>query len=229
VVAAGALRQWVVSAYTIKNDSLAPELPAGSYVLAWKLARTYGPGALVVYRDGDRYFAGRVSAATAGEVRVNRNGVPDSAVPRSALRGRIVTVLWRGSGAASPVSVTGGEAVVHGHGAPGQRLVFRIGGRMVWSCGFVNDASFTAVLKPSGTRGSVDVRVNDERGIALLALGRGSAGKVAGRLVISGGTVSIGPDAQAVVGAFTPAIGKAEPVTLSVEAAVGVAQDGIRE
>jgi len=219
VVIALALKQWVLGAYTIKNDSLAPEIPVGSYVLAWKLARTVTSGDLVVYRDGGRTFAGRVSEPTVDGVRINRSGVPEFVVSQNAVCGRIVTVLWRGSGAAQSVRVTGAEAVVRGHGTPGQRLVFRIGGQTIWGCGFVNDAPFTAFLKPSGAGDSLNVRVIDARGVTLLTLHeRGSVGKVAGRLVLLGGEVRIGPDAQAVVGEFNPAHGRPEPVTLCVEA-----------
>jgi predicted Ser/Thr protein kinase len=111
VVIALTLRQYVVSAYTIKNDALAPELPAGSYVLAWKLARTFAPGDLVVYRDGARYMAGRVSAADGSVVEVNRNGVAAKSLHPSQLVGKIISVLWRaGQKAPAAEAPKSGEA-----------------------------------------------------------------------------------------------------------------------
>ncbi len=222
------LRTWVVRPFVIHNDALSPETPAGSYVLAWLPARDFRPGDLVVYRSGDAYFAGRVSAATLEGVQVNRNGVPDFAVERDAIRGRIVSVLWRGAAAGPRVSVGGGQAVVRGDGAPGRRLVFRVGGSEAWHCDFVHDAPFTAILQPSRRGGGLDVRVNDAQGTALLTLSRSSAGAGPGWLAISGGEVRVAPDAPAVIGEFGRDDGTREPVTLGVELppAAGPGADG---
>jgi hypothetical protein len=213
-----ALRTWVVRVFTIRNDALSPETPAGSLVIAWVPARDFRPGDLVVYRSGESYFAGRVSESTAKGVQVNRNGVPDFAVARDAIRGRIVTVLWRGSGARPQVSVGGGRAVVRGDGAPGLRLVLRVGAREVWHCGFVNDAPFTAILQPSRRGDGLDVRVSDSSGASLLTLSRSSVGPGPGWLAVRGGEVRAGRDAPAVVGEFERDEGTREPVTLGAEA-----------
>jgi len=221
VVIAMVLRTWVVRAFVIRNDALAPETPAGSWVLAWLPAREFRPGDLVVYRDGDRYFAGRVSEATPEGVQVNRNGVPDFAVAREAIRGRIVSVLWRGAAAGPRVSVGGGRAVVRGDGAPGQRLVLRVGGREAWHCGLVNHAPFTAILQPSRRGDGLDVSVNETGGAPLLTLSRSSVGAGPGWLAVRGGEVRAAPDAPAVVGEFGHDNGSREPVTLGVEPAQG--------
>jgi hypothetical protein len=212
------LRTWVIRPFVIRNDALSPETPAGSFVIAWLPARQFRPGDLVVYRSGDAYFAGRVSEATADGVQVNRNGVPDFAVARDAIRGRIVSVLWRGAAAGPRISVGGGRAVVRGDGAPGLRLVFRIGGRGVWGCGFVNEAPFVALLQPSRSGDGLDVRVDDALGTKLLTLDRSSVGAGPGRIEIRDGEVRAAPDAPAVVGEFTPDGGAPEPVTLNIEA-----------
>jgi hypothetical protein len=119
VVIALALKQWVVGAYTIKGDSLAPEVPAGSYVLAWKPTQSFSAGDLVVYRQEGQFFAGRVSGVTSACVFVNRNGTADFQVGRAVLCGRIVTVLWRGTrrGAAPREAVSGATDHSAGRGA----------------------------------------------------------------------------------------------------------------
>ena len=217
VLAGLAIRQWVVSAYTIRNDALTPELPAGSYVLAWKVACSSIPGDLIVYRQDGHIMGGRVSGNKGDEVLVNRNGMAEVAVPRGMICGRIVTVLWRGSRSPPPVTVTGGVTVVRGSGSPSQRLVFRIGGRKGWGCGFVNNAPFSVFLKPFTSGDSVEVRVIDARGVSLLSLERWSVGTKSGRLVFHGREVHVGPDGQAVVGVLTSDRGSPEPVTLSIE------------
>ena len=93
-----ALKQWVIGSYTIKNNSLAPELPAGSLVLAWKQTKLYKQGDLVVYRMEKFFYAGRVQEIVPGQMLLSRNGVSDIRVQREALVGRVMTVLWRGSG-----------------------------------------------------------------------------------------------------------------------------------
>ena len=211
------LRTWVIRPFVIRNDALAPETPAGSYVLAWIPASEFRPGDLVVYRDGDRYFAGRVSEATPEGVQVNRNGVPDFAVARDAIRGRIVSVLWRGAATGPRVSVGGGRAVVRGDGAPGLRLVLRVGGREAWHCGFVNNAPFIAILQPSRRGGGLDVSVSGTDGAPLLTLSSISVGAGPGWLAIRGGEVRAAPDAPAVVGEFGRDDGSREPVTMGVE------------
>jgi len=89
----------LVGSYSIKNNSLSPEIPSGSCVLAWKPARTLRPGDLVVYRHEGRFMGGRVERSDAAGLVVNRNGVSGFPVAREAVCGRIVSVLWRGSAA----------------------------------------------------------------------------------------------------------------------------------
>jgi hypothetical protein len=119
VAIALALRTWVIRPFSIRNDALSPEIPAGSWVLAWRRSANSARATCWCTAMGSVYFVGRASEATADRVQVNRNGVPDFAVARDAIRGRVITILWRGASAVSPVSVTGGEAVVRGDGAPG--------------------------------------------------------------------------------------------------------------
>jgi len=97
VIIALVLRTWFVGAYTIKTDALAPELPAGSMVLAWKLTRAYSPGDLIVYRIEEFNSVGRVTGMEPDAVQVNRNGTADFRVARSAIQGRVFSVVWRGT------------------------------------------------------------------------------------------------------------------------------------
>jgi hypothetical protein len=97
VLIATVLRTWAVGVYVIRNDSIAPELPADSRVLVWKLSHGYAPGDLVVYRESALSYAGRVTGKDSDTILVNRNGVPDFRVRRETVAGKVISVLWRGS------------------------------------------------------------------------------------------------------------------------------------
>jgi serine/threonine protein kinase len=104
VLIALVLRTWVIGAYTIKADALAPELPAGSLVLAWKVTRDFYPGDLIVYRSENFSGVGRVTGNEPDAVRVNRNESVDFHVPRTSIEGKVISVLWRGTKAGAPDS-----------------------------------------------------------------------------------------------------------------------------
>ncbi len=89
------LRTFVVVAYGVSGDSAAPEIPAGSRILAWKLSRSFSPGDLIAYAHGDKTYVGRVVNSSAAEITVNRNGEPDDTIPRSRVVGKVISVLWR--------------------------------------------------------------------------------------------------------------------------------------
>jgi len=97
VTAVIALRMWVVGVYAVQTDSASPEMPKGSVVLTWKPARALSPGDLVVYRKEGRFWVGRVSDVQNGAVRIARNREPETLIPKQALRGRVISVLWRGT------------------------------------------------------------------------------------------------------------------------------------
>jgi tRNA A-37 threonylcarbamoyl transferase component Bud32 len=96
-----AIKVWVLGNYRVNGNALAPEIPGGSYVLAWKPASTFRPGDLIVYRDKGRILGGRVERSDAAGLVVNRNGVTAERIARKTVCGRIITVLWRSSGPAS--------------------------------------------------------------------------------------------------------------------------------
>jgi hypothetical protein len=94
---------------------------------------------------------------------------------------------------------------------------------MVWRAGFVNEAPFTAFLKPSDSGNGLDVRVTDGRGVSLLTLGRSTVGRSSGRLMIRDGEVRVGPDTPAAIGEYTPDGGTPESATLNVEPSLDAA------
>ena len=96
-----AVKAWVLGSYRVSGDSLSPEIPGGSYVLAWKPAATFRPGDLIVYRHEGRVLGGRVEGSDAASLVTNRNGVSAERIARKTVCGRIITVLWRGAGQAS--------------------------------------------------------------------------------------------------------------------------------
>ena len=91
------LRTWFVQAYVIKNDSMAPEIPQGSYVLVWKFSHEFSPSDILAYKHGDQTWVGRVVRADHENVMVQRNGTPEEAVPRSLIIGKVVSIFWRAS------------------------------------------------------------------------------------------------------------------------------------
>jgi signal peptidase I len=92
-----ALRTYGLGTYAIKGDGVNPEIPKNSWVLTWKMATVLSPGDLIVYRSDHQFWVGRVVEAQGNTVRVNRNGTPDFTIERQAVRGRVVSVLWRGT------------------------------------------------------------------------------------------------------------------------------------
>ena len=96
------IRTFLVQAFVVSGNSAAPELPAGSHVLVWKLTRNIANGDMITYWHEDKAFAGRVVRSSEMEVTINRNGWPDETLPMSRVIGRVVTVLWRG--VAQPVA-----------------------------------------------------------------------------------------------------------------------------
>ncbi|MFN0126988.1 MAG: protein kinase domain-containing protein [Verrucomicrobiales bacterium] len=97
------LRTFVLQSFQVATNAATPEIPRGSYVLTWKLARAFTPGDLVVYRHENRPNVGRVTRSERGVVLVGRNGAEDFRVPRQNISGKVISVLMRGS---APSGVT---------------------------------------------------------------------------------------------------------------------------
>jgi predicted Ser/Thr protein kinase len=96
------LRAWVVQSFTIPGRSMEPELPAGSVVMVWKLGKEFSKGDIVTYRTRNGPFVGRVLVGSDEEITLGRNGDQQVVVPRSAVIGKVFSVLWRGSAKPAP-------------------------------------------------------------------------------------------------------------------------------
>jgi tRNA A-37 threonylcarbamoyl transferase component Bud32 len=84
------LRAFVIQAFTIPVNSAAPEIPRGSWVLAWKLTRSGAPGDFIVFIEGERYYLGKIIEAREKEIQVRHLGKDDYVVPRERVLGRVI-------------------------------------------------------------------------------------------------------------------------------------------
>jgi serine/threonine protein kinase len=84
------LRAFVVQVFVAQGDSAAPELPAGSWVVVWKLPSRFSPGDFVVYSEDDRWLLGQVTAARATELVVRRFRKDDHVVPLKEVAGKVI-------------------------------------------------------------------------------------------------------------------------------------------
>lgn len=84
------LRAFFLTPYRAVGASVAPEIPAGSHVLAWRVAPKFAPGDIAVYQNGDHTFLGRVTAVSDTGLTVARANQPEQSVARRAVIGRVV-------------------------------------------------------------------------------------------------------------------------------------------
>ena len=84
------LRAFALTPYRAVGASVAPEIPAGSRVLAWRIAPTFAPGDIAVYQDGERTFLGRIVAVRETELVLIRNNQPEKTVARESIVGRVI-------------------------------------------------------------------------------------------------------------------------------------------
>jgi hypothetical protein len=90
-----AVRANVAEAYKVEGNSVAPLLNPGSRCVVYKLAASYAPGDVIVYKpveDRSRRYLGivkDVDAAT-GDLHITRNGRPELKVSHEDLVGRVV-------------------------------------------------------------------------------------------------------------------------------------------
>jgi predicted Ser/Thr protein kinase len=95
------LRAFVMETYSAATDAAAPEIPQGSYVLVWKFPRTIAVGELIAYLDKGRANLGRITESDQDTVSVSRNGQGSVPIPRKLIVGKVVSVLWRATPAAT--------------------------------------------------------------------------------------------------------------------------------
>jgi signal peptidase I len=84
------LRAFVLQPFRIPVNAYAPEIPQGSWVLAWKLTRNYAPGDFIVYVEAQQHYLGKVIAVRETEIQVRRHGKDDHVVPQAQVIGRVI-------------------------------------------------------------------------------------------------------------------------------------------
>jgi hypothetical protein len=91
------LRTFVVAPFWSVTDSSAPEIPRGSLVLVWKLSRTFAEGELIAYAADGRVNLGRIAKPSQEAIFVKRNNSEATSVLHSAIVGKVISVIWRGT------------------------------------------------------------------------------------------------------------------------------------
>jgi hypothetical protein len=95
------IRTFILAPFWSATDATAPEIPRGSLVLVWKLSRTFAEGELIAYAENGRVNIGRIAKPSQGAVFVKRNNSEPTSVLHSAIVGKVISVVWRGTRQAS--------------------------------------------------------------------------------------------------------------------------------
>ncbi|HPA19920.1 MAG TPA: protein kinase [Verrucomicrobiae bacterium] len=227
------LRAFVIGNYRAKTDAVSPEIPRGSWMLVYKLARTFKPGDIVAYWCGQKVFVGRVveSASHDGVVQVVRSQAPPEPIGTARIIGRVVFNTRATSAAdrqiGEPVAgpaitrATGraGRVVIEGQGAANARFVIGVGGGSM-KCGFLSDTPFTATIARAWWGGGLHCVIKDSRGHALFTVD-GKTGPMTeqqrGRIVFRKGTLVRQPDGSYIVGEFQPESGAPVAIVIRLE------------
>jgi len=90
LVLAFMVRWAVAQPFYVPSDVAAPQIPRGSRVLVFKLARSFSAGDIVVFLTTDLgYRVGIVKDVQPGNLVVQRHGFPDVTVPLDHVVGRV--------------------------------------------------------------------------------------------------------------------------------------------
>jgi serine/threonine protein kinase len=89
------IRTFICQPFVVSSDSAAPEIPAGSHILVWKLSGSFAPGDVIAYAHEGKTYVGRVLGGAGARLTVNRNGEPDVIIPPLRVVGRVISVYWR--------------------------------------------------------------------------------------------------------------------------------------
>ncbi len=84
---------FVLKVVRAQTDAIAPEVPKGARVLIYRLARSFEPGDVIVYRDeAGHAMLGRVLEfdKSASRVRVGRNDTQPQSIPLGKVVGRAI-------------------------------------------------------------------------------------------------------------------------------------------
>lgn len=86
-----ATRLFVLAPYRVPTDAVIPEIPRGSQLLVFKLARDFVPGDFVIYRQGREERVARVAQAPAhGVLQIARHNEPLQEIPASSVIGKVI-------------------------------------------------------------------------------------------------------------------------------------------
>lgn len=81
----------VAESFIAKTATAAPEVPAGTFVIVYKLTSQFAPGDIIAYYcDDATTFLRRVVEATDGSLQVARDNKAPTEVARKAIIGRVV-------------------------------------------------------------------------------------------------------------------------------------------
>jgi RNA polymerase sigma-70 factor (ECF subfamily) len=95
IVIALFVRAFVIGIYYATNDAVSPEIPRGSRVLVFKLARSFKAKDIVVYKSADKNLLGRVVAEKTGTgfpdvMLIERQGRSATKIPRHDVIGKVI-------------------------------------------------------------------------------------------------------------------------------------------
>jgi hypothetical protein len=104
-----ALRVFVIGPYHAVTDSVSPDVPQGSYAMVFKLARSFAPGDIVVFRGDGKRLLGRVAGAgpAEGVLQIARRGESPRRIPVSDVVGRVILNTRVGAEGRPDFAVTG--------------------------------------------------------------------------------------------------------------------------
>ncbi len=99
------IQMFLLEPFRAESDFAAPQIPRGSQFLVWKLAHHFVPGDLIAFRLHGSQSVGRVAGIEGGVLTVSRNGSADVSVPSTNILGKVISVYWIASSAASSVTL----------------------------------------------------------------------------------------------------------------------------
>ena len=182
------LRTFILAPFWSVTDATTPEIPRGSLVLVWKLSRTFAEGELIAYAENGCVNIGRIAKPSQEAVFIKRNNSEPTSVLHSAIVGKVISVVWRGTvrepkaGGISKVQMDAQKATIDAEVDAGQELLVFIGdGTLGWSFSQPGAAAVTATVEPSselrlddGSLGKGFI-IRTSRGVANVAITPGGS------------------------------------------------------
>lgn len=235
------VRTFVLQTYVATSDAVSPEIPRKSFVLVYKLVRSFAPGDIIVYRDGGRAKLARVAqpGPKKGLLEIDRGTGDPVRLQVAQVSGTVIFNTRPGSGPEpfpsrtisrhasqeSPtpgilrVSVETGRAVIEGRATSDSLFVLGVGEDSSTS-GFLNDLPFTAIIERVDWGRGIACVIKDSIGNVLLTLGNSRFGPMTyepGRIVFRKGAPSPEPDGSYVIGEFLSEGRTPLPVKVALE------------